>query len=288
MMPMPEVHQFAYGVVNPIAAYVLAFAGSLLGLACAARAQSATHRSHRARWLVIASFAIGGGIWLMHFMAMLGFDVPQSPVRYDIPLTIGSAVIAVLVVGVGMFAVGFGRRSAVKVLLGGLFTGAGVAAMHYTGMAAMRLDGTVSYDDALVAASIVIAVLAATVALWFTLTVRGKLRVLIASAIMGVAVTGMHYTAMAALRIQLYPGTGDVTGINPILLVLPITVVATGALVGLVFSALQAMSEEEFALSVDFERPVPAYPVVPEPMPQPFPQTPRIISSTVTGHRPAR
>jgi NO-binding membrane sensor protein with MHYT domain len=198
---------------------------------------------------------------------MLGFDVPDSPVRYDIPLTVGSAVLAVLVVGVGMFAVAYGRKSIVKVLLGGVFTGAGVAIMHYTGMAGMHVDGTVGYDNSLVAASVLIAIVAATVALWFTLTIKGRGPILVASAIMGVAVTGMHYTAMAALRVHLHPldqGTGEVHGINPILLVLPITLVAATALIGLVFSALQAMTEEEFALTVDFDRDTPP-PVSPAP-----------------------
>ncbi len=264
---MSEVHQFAYGPINPIVAYILAFTGSLLGLACAARGQAVESRSRRARWLVIASVSIGGGIWLMHFMAMLGFDVPDSPVRYDIPLTVGSAVLAVLVVGIGMFAVAYGRKSTVKVLLGGVFTGAGVAIMHYTGMAGMHVDGTVGYDNSLVAASVLVAIVSATVALWFTLTIKGRGPILLASAIMGVAVTGMHYTAMAALRVHLHPidqTTNEVRGINPILLVLPITLVAAAALIGLVFSALQAMTEEEFALTVDFDRDAPP-PVSPAP-----------------------
>src|SRR5438045_8083772 len=107
---MTEVHHFAHGVVNPAAAYVLAFLGSLLGLHCTVRARGADSRGRRARWLVLAGFSIGGGIWLMHFMAMLGFDVPASPVRYDPVFTAASAVSAIAVVGAGLFIAGTGRR----------------------------------------------------------------------------------------------------------------------------------------------------------------------------------
>src|SRR5437899_10819696 len=100
---MPVVHHFAHGAVNPIAAYVLAFLGSLLGLNCTVRARAARIRGRRTRWLVTAAFAIGGGIWLMHFMAMLGFDVPDSPVRYNPVVTALSAGMAVLAVGIGLF-----------------------------------------------------------------------------------------------------------------------------------------------------------------------------------------
>src|SRR5262245_56302106 len=101
---MPEVHQFAYGAMNPIAGYVLATIGSLFGLACAARAQRATNAGRRrSQWLLLASVSIGLGIWLMHFTAMLGFDVPKSPIRYDPELTAASAVIAILVVGIAIF-----------------------------------------------------------------------------------------------------------------------------------------------------------------------------------------
>jgi NO-binding membrane sensor protein with MHYT domain len=252
---MPEVHQFAYGPVSPIISFVLAFAGALLGLGCTARAQVAAQSGRRARWLVLGSISIGGGIWLMHFMAMLGFDVPASPLRYNVLITAASAVLAVVVVGIGMFVVGRGRPSPVKLLFGGIFTGAGIAAMHYTGMAGLRLSGTISYRDGTVVASVLVAVVAATVALWFTLVVRGRWRVGVAAAVMATATTAMHYTGMAAVRVHLTDAAGPVGGVNPILLVLPITVVATAALIGLVFIALQAMSEEEFALVAEFPEP---------------------------------
>ncbi len=253
-MPMPVVHQFTYGALNPVVAYLLAFAGSLLALAAAARARAARRPSRRIRWLLTSSVTLGFAIWLMHFMAMIGFDVPDSPVRYDVPLTVGSALIAVVVVSIGVVLVGSGRRSTGKILAGGLFTGLGVAAMHYTGMAAVRLAGHIGYDWSLVGASVAVAVLASTVALWFSLTIRGWGATLSAALVMAAAVWAMHYTGMAAVRVRLDPSAPQVNGINPILLVLPITVVAVAAIVGLVLTALHAVSEEDLTLTVDFER----------------------------------
>ena len=248
MTGVAELHHFSYGWFNPTMAYLLAFLGSLLGLVCTARARAVTTRNRRIRWLVLASISIGGaGIWLMHFMAMLGFDVPSTPVRYNPYITIGSLLIAVATVGVGLFVAGLGRPRFHKTLLGGLFTGLGVAAMHYTGMFALEVSGSLEYDPGLVAASVVIAVVAATVALTFTVTIRGWRAILVAAAIMGVAVVGMHYTAMAALHIRLSLVPEPPRGVTPVLLIVPITILTAAALMGTALSALQAMTEEEFA-----------------------------------------
>jgi NO-binding membrane sensor protein with MHYT domain len=251
---VPVVHHFAYGPINPVIAYAMAFLGALLGLACTAHARAATTTNRRVRWLVYASFAIGGGIWLMHFMAMLGFDIPDSPVRYNVLLTAASAVLAIGVVGIGLMLAATGRRTVWKILLGGVFTGAGVAAMHYTGMAAMRIEGGIEYDRDLVGASVLIAILAATVALAMAVTVRTRGAIICSAVIMGVAVCGMHYSAMAAMRVRLSLDAAPVSGMDPILLILPIMLITTAVVVTLLFGALRAVSEEDFA----FPEPVPS------------------------------
>ncbi len=245
---MAEVHHFTYGVFNPIAAFLLAFLGSFFGLMSTARARDARTRSRRNRWLLIAAFAIGGGaIWLMHFAAMLGFEVPASPVRFDIPMTVGSLGIAVCAVGSGLLMVGHGRRSLPKVIIAGLLTGGGVLAMHYTGMLGMHVAGEMHYNLTLVAASAIIAVVASTVALWFTVSVRGAGAISGAAGIMAVAVCGMHYTGMAAMSVELYPpGPAGVGGLRPLTLIVPITLITAATIVGVALSALQAMTEEEF------------------------------------------
>lgn len=245
---MAEVHHFTYGAFNPIAAYLVAFLGSFLGLLSAGRARQARSPGRRTRWLIIAAFSIGGAaIWLMHFVAMLGFEVPDSPVRYNPVLTLVSLLFAVVTVGIGLMVVGHGRRGVVKTVIAGVLTGSGVLAMHYIGMAAMHVQGTIHYKPAMVAASVVIAMVAATTALWAATTVDGLRRMAGAAAVLAAAVCGMHYVGMAAMEVQLTTAVRPyVTGIAPMLMIVPITVISAATILGVALSALQAMTEEEF------------------------------------------
>lgn len=244
---MAEVHHFAYGWFNPVVAFFLAFLGSMFGLLCTARSRSAKSRGRRLRWLAIAAVSIGGaGIWLMHFMAMLGVAVPQSPLRFDPKITVGSMALAIGPVGLGLFLVGQGRRSVPRIAGGGLFTGLGVLAMHYSGMLGLRVAGTIDFDPGLVGASAVIAVVAATTALWFATSVDGWVPTVLAAAVMAVAVCGMHYTGMAAMQVRLAAEPVRVTGMSPFLLIVPITLLGAAAMIGMAISGLQAMMEEEF------------------------------------------
>src|SRR5256885_2868173 len=114
-------------------------------------------------------------------------------------------------------------------------------------MAAWRGVGRVGKEPQVVGARVLSAVVAAMVALWLSVTVRGRGPIMLSGAIMALAVCGMHYTAMAALRVELVPDGAPVSGIDPITLVLPIVVISTTAVVLLVFAALQTMTEEDFA-----------------------------------------
>jgi len=219
-----QVDHFTYGLITPTLSYALSFLGSLLGLVATVRARATNNKASRARWLLLAAWAIGGtGIWVMHFMAMLGFSVPGEAIRYDISLTFASWLTAIVVVGIGLFIVGFGRPSALKIIAAGVFTGVGVAAMHYTGMAAMKMPAHVTYDRTLVAASVGIAVVASTVALWFTVTLKRGVVLTIAALIMAIAVNGMHFTGMFAMRVS--DGTEGVpNGMLPVYFLVPISV----------------------------------------------------------------
>src|ERR671915_321558 len=159
---MAEVHHFSYGAWTPLLAYLMSCTGALLGLLLTARARAASGRS-RGAWLILGALSIGGtGIWVMHFIAMLGFSIPGATIRYDVPLTLLSALLAVVMVGVGLFLVGFGGSRQPTLLFGGVITGTGVAVMHYTGMAAMHSTAHVTYRPALVGLSVLIAIVAAT------------------------------------------------------------------------------------------------------------------------------
>lgn len=179
----------------------------------------------------------------MHFMAMLGFAVQGTRIRYDVPITAASTVIAVSAVGLGLAIVGTGRLTALRLIAGGLFTGAGVAAMHYTGMGAMRLDGTLAYDRPRVALSVLIAVVAATVALWLAMTVRRGLAIVASALVMGIAVNGMHFTGMSALSVHLHHQQGQLSGTEVSGLLVPIVLVV----VGLVYALLAAPTAEDVA-----------------------------------------
>jgi NO-binding membrane sensor protein with MHYT domain len=194
---MLHVHHFSYGLLTPALAYLMSFIGSLLGLLCTARAHG--HRS-RTGWLCAAAVSIGGtGIWVMHFIAILGFSIAGATIRFNVAVTLLSAAAAIVVVGAGLFFVSRPGSGPAALLIGGTLTGLGVAAMHYTGMAAMRTDAVLHYRAGTVALSVLIAVVAATAALWFTLRVQNLAATIGAALIMGIAVCGMHYTGMAAL-----------------------------------------------------------------------------------------
>ncbi|MGS2805280.1 MHYT domain-containing protein [Nocardia sp. MW-W600-9] len=196
---MLDIYHFSYGWITPVLAYFMSVTGCLLGLQCAARGRNAVEG--RVGWLVGAAIAIGGtGIWVMHFIAMLGFSIRGAEIRFDLPLTMFSAITAMVVVGIGLFMVNKPQPTVRSLLAGGTITGLGVGTMHYTGMYAMKSTATVTYDAKFVTLSMVIAVAASIVALWFTLRVKGFLATVGAAVIMGVAVCGMHYTGMAAMH----------------------------------------------------------------------------------------
>jgi NO-binding membrane sensor protein with MHYT domain len=210
-VPIVPVHNFTYGLLNPVVGYLISCLGAFIGLRCATRAR-AHAGTQRALWLLLASVSLGAtGIWAMHFIAMLGFTIPGQPILYKVPLTILSMVVAVAVVAIGLFIVGFSRLGGwLPLATGGLIVGLGVASMHYLGMKAMSMPEMMRYNIPLVALSVLIAIVAATAALWAGLNVRGIWPTIAASLIFGLAVTGMHYTGMAAMHLD--AGTAGVYG----------------------------------------------------------------------------
>ncbi|MFF5501635.1 MHYT domain-containing protein [Streptomyces roseolus] len=259
------VDGFSYGIVTPVAAFLMACLGGALGLRCTTR--SLRHRdSFKAGWLALGSTSIGTGIWTMHFIAMMGFTVEQAPVDYDRPITFASLAVAIVMVGIGIFIVGYRGATALTLVTGGTITGLGVATMHYLGMAGMRLPGRIEYDTLTVALSVVIAVVAATTALWAAVSVHGFLASLAASLVMGVAVSGMHYTAMAAVSVHLHAPSAADTGATAGSMLLPMLI---GPAVFLILAAVVVMFDPLLVMGdPDPQRPparVPHRPGVPAP-----------------------
>jgi NO-binding membrane sensor protein with MHYT domain len=282
-----QVNYFTYGPITLILSYTLSVLGSLLALICTARARRIADSGRRARWLLLAATALGGtGIWVMHFMAMIGFGVTGQTIRYDPKLTLASLLIAVVVVAIGLMIVGFGRPSAVKIIAAGILTGFGVAGMHYTGMAAMTMPANVSYDRNIVILSVVIAVVAATVALWFTVTLRRPVAIGIAALIMGVAVNGMHYTAMYALKVSAFVRR-PVTGLTANTFLVPIVVFVVAAIALLLFALLSRAGIDggDADRTTVLVGQMPGAPVTPPQPPVPTQPNRGSTSAAAFGHR---
>ncbi|MBO7781022.1 histidine kinase [Burkholderia pseudomallei] len=157
----------------------------------------------RRAWLAGGAAAMGTGIWAMHFVGMLAFSLP-IPLGYDFGHTFASLAIAVVVSYFALNAVTRAALTRERLAIGGVLMGLGIAGMHYTGMSALRMQPAIAYDFTLFVASIAIAIGASTTALWIAhrLSNENEPRVLMkriaAAGVMGLAITGMHYTGMAA------------------------------------------------------------------------------------------
>jgi NO-binding membrane sensor protein with MHYT domain len=242
------VHHFEMGIWLLFLAYVTSVVGATVGLACAYQARTAT-AAVRIGWLVLSAVAIGGvGIWLMHFIGMLGFATPGQPVRYDIARTMLSALIAIVAVFVGLMVFGVQKRSALwRLLVAGAVTGLAVNLMHYTGMWALNIKGTVTYNPFLVVLSIIIAVGAATAALWFTVTAERLQQRLMAGLVMGVASTGMHFVGMAAVNVKINENAPDPAGVEVFSFLFPVFILAAVALAVPIVAVLTTNPKEEVA-----------------------------------------
>ncbi|WP_329092911.1 MULTISPECIES: MHYT domain-containing protein [unclassified Streptosporangium] len=274
---MSHVDHFSYGLLTPVLAYAMSSVGCVLGLLLTAKAR-ATGGVARARWLAGGALSIGGtGVWVMHFVAMMGFAVGGGQIRYDVPLTVGSAVLAVVVVGAGLFLVSQRGERPLSLLSGGVLTGLGVAGMHYVGMFAMNMSARVSYDLSLVGVSVLIAIAASTVALWFTLRVSGALATGGAALIMALAVCGMHYTGMFALEVRPLISPTPVEGARGVDFMLPtlalVGLLTLGLLLAVILSPSQRELENDAALLARLESRRDEdrlrEPVVPPPAPAP-------------------
>ena len=191
-----------YNFVLVFFSYFIATFASYTALDLAMRIDEGQGNSKKI-WIGGCAFAMGGGIWSMHFTGMLAFKLPVS-ITYDLKLTLGSLLSAILASGFAFFYATQKPINFYRIVLGGAVMGIGVAVMHYSGMEAMGFSGEMYYKKRLFFASILIAIVAATVALSLII-LFGKndqvtnLKYKISAAIlMGLAVCGMHYTGMEA------------------------------------------------------------------------------------------
>lgn len=208
-----ELHHFSMGMWVFFLAYVSSVVGSFVGLSCVRQAARETTGRGRTKWLIMASLAIGGvGIWLMHFLGMMGFSVPGSIVRYDIGLTVLSAVLAIGATLFGLWLVTApstptrpGLRTT-PLLVGGVVMGLAVSSMHYSGMAAIRIQGIVHTEPLFIVVSVIIGIVASITALWLSSRAESVAARVMSAMILALAVVALHYTGMAGVS-----GTADAT-----------------------------------------------------------------------------
>jgi NO-binding membrane sensor protein with MHYT domain len=250
-----QMHHFSYGALTPVLAYLTSYVGCLLGLLATSRWR-ALRGAARFSWLAVAAVAIGGdGIWVMHFVAMLGFSVTGAPIRYNVPLTLLSALVAILAVGAGLAIAGTDRRGFGRLLTGGVLAGGAVASMHYAGMSGMVMGARVTYNLPLLVLSVLIAVVAATAALWFTMVARGRLAPALIALLMAAAVTGMHYTGMAAMRVDgAMPVQFTTDDASAGMFIAPLVVSVSLVMVVVLIVVLFAGSADDWAKDAEFER----------------------------------
>ena len=154
-------------------------------------------------WLVAGAMSMGTGIWSMHFIGMLSFHLPIK-VAFDLPITLLSLIIAIVASFIALFFLRQAQLGIRNLVIGTILMGTGIVAMHYTGMFAMQMSPPIRYDPLLFVASLLIAIVASFAALWISFQLRWKqsgldiLARLGSAVVMGLAISGMHYTGMAA------------------------------------------------------------------------------------------
>jgi NO-binding membrane sensor protein with MHYT domain len=205
---------------------LVAFQGSYVGLHLARQIGNAQARSQRAL-ITGSALTLALGIWTMHFVGMLALQLPVA-IDFLVLPTLISFLVCVLVVGFAVFAVGTLSPSRMHAALASLFMGGGIVTMHYLGMYALHASAHMTHDPAFVAASVVIGIGASGIALWFGFGPGAKRSVLLSAVLMALAISAMHYTAMAGLRLQIHDvvSPADMPALSPGLLAIVVSVVA--------------------------------------------------------------
>lgn len=193
----------SYNMSIVLLSYIIAVTASYAALDLAGRVSSVRDKRRRMLWLVGGAIFMGFGIWSMHFVGMLAYEL-SVPVSYDFVWVIISILVAILASLIALHIVGREQLGIKRLLIGGSLMATGIASMHYIGMTAMSV--TIYYDPLLFVVSVAIAFIASVAAMWLSFYFRkdhswkGVFNKLGSGLVMGAAITGMHYTGMAAAR----------------------------------------------------------------------------------------
>ncbi len=189
-------------------ALLIACAASYTALDLAGRIR-ATEGWLRAGWLTAAALAMGGGLWAMHFVAMLAMSLSGTVVTYDLGLTILSGILAVGTTASAFLILSIRGTRLLPFALSTLFMGCGIVGMHTIGMAAIRPPITVSYDTTRLVISIAIALGASAAALWLAFHETATRIRLVAAIAIGLAISGMHHASMFGASVTVLAMTSD-------------------------------------------------------------------------------
>lgn len=209
-----ESERLLQGHHDPVLTLLSVLVAMLVGcmaMQVAGLARVSTRPETRQFALISGSVALGGGVWAMHFIGMLALDI-GIPVQFAVGPTVMSLLPALGASWVALSLLARWRLSSWRLVVGGVLVGGGIGAMHYTGMAAMRMDARLSFDPLGFVASIVLAVLLAILALWIRFGLqrhgrRARERVLVGGTVMGLAIASMHFSGMGAARFVSLPET---------------------------------------------------------------------------------
>ena len=157
--------------------------------------------------VALASIALGGGIWAMHFLAMLGLQLPV-PYYYDAAITLGSALTAILIVGAGLILLHFANRTPLVITAAGIVVGIGILVMHYIGMAGLELCRAI-YTPFGIASSSVVAIGLCILAFWVAYGQRTNRNIFIGTLCFAIAVFSVHFLAMAGTGFIAEPSSSE-------------------------------------------------------------------------------
>ena len=249
----------SYDGILVAVSFLVAVLASYTALDMAGRVATSTGRAGLA-WLAGGAFAMGFGIWSMHFIGMLAFNLPIS-IGYDVPITLYSLLVAIAVSAFALKQVSAPVLTSGRLITGATLMGIGIATMHYMGMEAMLMQPSIQYNPWIFAASVLIAIAASGAALWIFFLLRRDTELVVlhraaAAVIMGLAIVGMHYTGMEAASFPYNSICRAASGsLNTYWLALVIIIVTLAILaLALVISVLDARMEIRTRLLSDANR----------------------------------
>ena len=241
---------------------IVTASGSVASLALARRLDYSNGRRLRVSLACVATM-LGATIWVAHFAGMLALEFP-FPVTYDLQLTLVSALISIIVVGIGLYVVASQRKSNARVAIGGVILGGGFSSMHYVGMEAFQssIYGIV-YDTTWVILSVLLFVAIAFTAVWLAFR-NERLHILWSASLLTVSISGVHYFAMFAS--SFVASDVEISMSTPLLPEETMVIVVSLVVFGIVASALLVAVPEARGARSQRRVTEPEEPVVPAPV----------------------